>query len=252
MARKEGGLRYFRELETGERLTAVLKGVLLGGGAAWVYYGGWIGALPGILVGIYVCIGEAHRQYDTHRQKLLEQFKELITSMQGLMKAGYSMENSVVGAGQEIAAIYGEKTAMVRETEKVKRDLELNKTLDTALYNLAERLRMSEVTDFVEVITTVRRTGGNAVRIIGETIDKIIDEIELKEEISVTVAAKRMEQEIMTYMPAAIVTFLRLTNSDFVAPLYAGVAGHIFMTMALMINVAADVMGKRIVDIRTA
>ena len=114
---------------------------------------------------------------------------------------------------------------------------------------MAEELDQSEIYDFVEIISTIKRTGGNAVRIIRNTVEKLTDEIELDAELEVMVAAKKYEQQIMVFMPALIVVFLRMTTDGFMAPLYGSPLGIIIMSVVLLINVGADLLGRRIVDI---
>ena len=53
----------------------------------------------------------------------------------------------------------------------------------------------------------------------------------------------------MVFMPALIVVFLRMTTDGFMAPLYGSPLGIIIMSVVLLINVGADLLGRRIVDI---
>ena len=99
------------------------------------------------------------------------------------------------------------------------------------------------------MISTIKRTGGNAVKVIKDTVERIISDIELREELATIVAAKRLELMIMVYMPAVLSLFLRITNKGFLDPLYKSVPGIIIMTILMLSNIGADYLGRRIVDI---
>ena len=53
----------------------------------------------------------------------------------------------------------------------------------------------------------------------------------------------------MVITPAVVILFLRVTSKGFLSPLYDTILGQIIMTVVLGINVFADYLGKRIVDI---
>lgn len=63
------------------------------------------------------------------------------------------------------------------------------------------------------------------------------------------VASKKLEQQMMVFMPAVLILFLRVTSKGFLSPLYDTILGQIIMTVVLGINIFADYLGKRIVDI---
>ena len=177
------------------------------------------------------------------------QFKNMIIAMQSVLEAGKSMENAIIMAGQEISPMYGEDAKIVKEIKLLEKKLNLSISFEKALKDFAENLDIEEIYDFVDVISTIKRTGGNAIKVIKDTVEKIVGEIELREELEVIVAAKKLEQQIMVFMPSLILLFLRLTNRDFLSPLYGGITGTLIMTIALSVNLAADYLGKRIVEI---
>ena len=67
--------------------------------------------------------------------------------------------------------------------------------------------------------------------------------------IEAAIAAKQFEHRIMSAMPCGILFYLRLTDLDFLAPLYNTVPGILVMTASLIIYAAAWFLGKRITDI---
>ena len=173
----------------------------------------------------------------------------MLIAMQSALEAGNSMERSLREAGEEMRQLYGDKSRIVRELVLIDKKLKLNISLEEALMEFADRVDIKEICDFVEVISAVKKTGGNAIKIIKDTVNRIVEVIELGAELEVMVASKKLEQQMMVFMPAVLILFLRVTSKGFLSPLYDTILGQIIMTVVLGINIFADYLGKRIVDI---
>ena len=247
---RDKGLGKSRSIgDAKDKLSCVPWSVFLMIGSVWVYYKSILGIPAGVVVGIYAFRQRYKRVKIRNKQKILIQFKNMIIAMQSVLEAGKSMENAIIMAGQEISPMYGEDAKIVKEIKLLEKKLNLSISFEKALKDFAENLDIEEIYDFVDVISTIKRTGGNAIKVIKDTVEKIVGEIELREELEVIVAAKKLEQQIMVFMPSLILLFLRLTNRDFLSPLYGGITGTLIMTIALSVNLAADYLGKRIVEI---
>ena len=182
-------------------------------------------------------------------RRILDQFKNMIIAMQSALEAGNSMENSLMAAKRDLGKMYSEDAEILIQLQLVEKKLRLNMPFEKALQEMAENLGYEEIKDFVNVITIIKRTGGNAIKVIKDTVEKLVSEIELRQELEVMVAAKKLEQQVMIYMPAFIIIFLRSTNKGFLDPLYGNIAGFSIMTVVLIFNIGADLLGKKIVDI---
>ncbi len=86
-------------------------------------------------------------------------------------------------------------------------------------------------------------------KIVQKTARMLTDKIEVKKEIEATVAAKKMEQAIMSIMPFGIIVYMQITSPGFLKILYGNVFGVITMSLCLGIYFLAYWMGCRIVDI---
>ena len=231
-------------------LYSLIKACVMDILVAIVFYDSIIGIVPGAFVAVYVYKSEKKKYEEKVKRRYLLEFKNMINAMQGSLEAGNSMERALISAGEDMRDLYGNKSEIVKQIRIIEKKLRLNIPLEAALEQMAEKFDISEIYDFVEIISTIKRTGGNAVRIIRNTVEKLTDEIELAAELEVMVAAKKFEQQIMVFMPALIVVFLRITTDGFLSPLYGSPLGMIIMSLVLSINIGADYMGRRIVDIR--
>ena len=238
------------KLRLSEILLLFSKAFLLQLALAYIFYRSIWGLIPGAFAALYFFCQEAGNINRKKKHLVLEQFKSTLGAMQGSLEAGNSMERSLKSARLSLIEMYGEDIEMAKALGGLEKKLDVNIPLDTALSEMAELLDIREVYDFVEVITISMRTGGNTVRLIGDTAGRIVESIELEAELEVIVAAKKLEQKVMTFMPALIILFLKLTSDSFLDPLYKTGVGSLLMTMVVAGNVLADYLGRRIVDVK--
>lgn len=232
-----------------ERLVGILWGIFLAIGSAYVFYSSVLGLVAGAGVGFYGYKAAVKRTMAKKERRILDQFKNMIIAMQSALEAGNSMENSLMAAKRDLGKMYSEDAEILIQLQLVEKKLRLNMPFEKALQEMAENLGYEEIKDFVNVITIIKRTGGNAIKVIKDTVEKLVSEIELRQELEVMVAAKKLEQQVMIYMPAFIIIFLRSTNKGFLDPLYGNIVGFSIMTVVLIFNIGADLLGKKIVDI---
>ena len=228
---------------------AALVFILLTIGGAYVFYNRIYGFLPSIIIGVYGYRVVHKNNMEKERMKRLSELKSMMISFQSSLSAGKSMESSVHLAKNDLSQMYSEKNSMVRALENVENKLQLRLSLDVCLKEFAEEVDIREAEDFALVISTIRKTGGNAVKIIKDTVERIVSEIELREEIATMVAAKRLELTVMVYMPSVISVFLRFSDKGFLDPLFGNMTGIGIMTILMIANLGADYLGRKIINI---
>lgn len=231
-------------------LWAVLAAIIIAVAVAYVFYESILGLIPGAVVGLYVMKVETSRLKRKRDMKRLIEFRGMLIAMQSSLEAGNSIERSLTAAKEEMRELYGDSSHIVRQLMLVERKMSLNVSLEEAMEEFANTYEIREIYDFAQVLSTIKKTGGNAIRIIGDTVTRLVEGIELNAELEVMVAAKKLEQQIMTFMPAGIIVFLRISNHGFLDPLYGNVMGVMIMTVVLGGNLLADYLGKRIVEIK--
>ena len=239
----------FRYMKRNLDVKALIFGILLAIGAAVVFYNSILGLIPASMVGIYVYRIVHKNNQEKERLKRLGELKSMMISFQSSLAAGKSMESAISMARSDLVKMYGEKCKTVSALELVEGKLALKFSLEQSLKEFAGDVGIREAEDFAIVISTIKRTGGNAVKVIKDTVDRIVSEIELREELATVVAAKRLELMIMVFMPAVLSIFLRITNKGFLDPLYKSIPGIIIMTILMLSNIGADYLGRKIVDI---
>lgn len=177
------------------------------------------------------------------------EFKDGIISLSNSLNVGYSIENAFLEAIRDLSAIYPKDSYIIQEFQTIILRLKRNETIEDILKNLSERWNIEDVSSFVEVFITAKRTGGDIMKIIRSTSHNIGDKIEVKREIKTLISAKELEVKIMCTMPAAMIVYMWLFSPEFLKPMYHNVLGITIMTILLGIYAVAYSLANYMIQI---
>lgn len=163
------------------------------------------------------------------------QFKDAILAMASSLQAGYSLGYAFEDTLEISREVYGSSSMIVSLFEKVVWGQKLNIPMDQLLEELAERSQLEEVGNFAEVIKVTRRYGGNLPDMIQKLAGVIEDRLTVKAEILSVTTSVRYEAYVMDVIPVAIIWYMNMTGPSFLAILYSGFAGRLFMTVCMFI-----------------
>lgn len=177
------------------------------------------------------------------------EFKDGILSLSNSLSVGYSIENAFLEAIGELSVIYSKDSYIIREFQSIVVRLKRNETIEDILSDLARRCDIEDISIFVEVFITAKRTGGDIMKIIRATSQSISDKIEVKREIKTLVAAKELEVKIMCAMPAAIIAYMWMFSPEFLNPMYHNLLGIGIMTIVLILYFGAYTLARHMIVI---
>lgn len=190
------------------------------------------------------------RTYCRRRKRSLE--KQFLTAIQvtaASLRAGYSAENAFADAVPELEKIYGKEEMIVKEFQQIAGQLQMNRNLEELLADLADRSGVEDIRNFAEVFSAAKRTGGNLIAIMEHTAFCIAQKEETRREIETALSAKKLEQNIMSLIPAGILVYVQLVSPGFLDGMYHNITGIFIMSLCLLIYGAAYLWGKKIVEI---
>ena len=190
------------------------------------------------------------KQLIRERKKNLNyQFKDALNSLSVAVQAGYSVENAVVACARDLERLYPGDSDILREFHYMESQLKISVPVEELFLSLGKRCQIEDVENFAAVFFTAKRTGGDMVKVIQTSARMLGDKIDVKKEIESTLAAKKAEQMIMSFMPAGIIFYLKLTSPGFLNVLYGNLFGICAMTLCLGIYGTSYWLGCKIVDI---
>lgn len=186
---------------------------------------------------------------EKYRELLNLQFKDSLLSFSSALRAGYSMENAIKESREEMLRMYGENAPICKELDIIQNQLSLGIPLETAFDDFAKRSQSEDIETFAAVFEIAKRTGGDLVEILQKTSSDIASKIDTRNEISVVIRSKRLEQNIMALMPPFIILYIDLSAGSILTPLYETLLGRVVMTICLGVYIAAYFLSRRIMKI---
>ncbi|MDO5541483.1 MAG: hypothetical protein Q4F83_15690 [Eubacteriales bacterium] len=125
----------------------------------------------------------------------------------------------------------------------------MNRNLEELLSGLAYRSGLEDIQNFADIFAAAKRTGGNLIAIIRNTMQCIGQKEETRLEIETCLSAKKMEQNIMSLVPVLILVYIQMVSPGFMDSMYHNAAGIIIMSICLAVYGAAWYWGRKIVNI---
>ncbi|MFC0214686.1 type II secretion system F family protein [Paenibacillus chartarius] len=232
-----------------ERMITVLVGGLMCGAISYVFFGSWVIVLLGLPCGFGLVRYRAALLRDRRVHTLRVQFKQALYSVSSSLGAGKSVEQAFADALQDMRLLYPQGTSlMIEELEVMLRKLKLGGTIEAAIADFSRRSGLEDARQFADVFSICKRTGGNLVEIVRRTSTIIGEKLEIEQDIAVLLAQKKFESKVLLAAPLVIVTVLRVTAAEYMAPLYEG-GGRITMSAALLALIGCFALTRRIMRI---
>ena len=232
-----------------EWLLYLAEGTAAGSFIAWLCYHS-VRAAP-LAAGIALLVVWKKRKalLEERKKKLHYHFKDFLSSLHASLRAGYSVENGVRSARDDLEKLHGEKDVLTEELTGIVRQMELQVPVEQLFLGLGYRSGIEDIRTFGEMLWIAKRTGGNLGKILQDTWRTLCAKIDTRQEVDAVIAARRYELNLMSLMPAGIILYLRLTFSGFVEQLYENPAGAAVMTVCLAVYAGAYYLGRRMVRI---
>ena len=182
-------------------------------------------------------------------QQFRMQSRDSIQEMSAVLKAGYSVENAIREVSRELIPLYDKDTRIRKEYNLMTHQIDMKMPAAEVLEKFAERTGQEDVEDFVNVFAAAKKSGGDSITIIRNSVRIISGKIDTEKEIQTMIASKKLEFDIMCAVPFVIILYMKLTFGEFLSVLYGNAAGMIIMTVCLCVYLAAYRIGRKIIRI---
>jgi tight adherence protein B len=216
-----------------QRILCVAAGAVFFFGIGFLFYHQWIIAL--FLSAGGLLVPRFWRKYMLQRRRaaLNLHFKQALYSISSSLSAGRSVENGFREAIQDLRMLDPEaENDLITELSIICARMEYGEPIEDALQDFSRRACMEDITNFADVFTTCKRTGGDLVEVIRRTSTIIGEKLDIQQEIAVLVAQKKFESKALLAAPIMMLVFMNMTSGDYMKPMFSG-AGMIISTFAL-------------------
>lgn len=234
-----------KEWVSGTFLYCCLDGVI-----SYLFFESWLAWML-LLPGIFLFWKEQRQMGKRKRERMMQ--AQFMTGMQMVctsLQAGYAVENAFKEALGELEKMYEPDAFVIREFQAIVSRVGLNQSIEALLLDLGQRTQVEDICNFAEVFYTAKRTGGDLLAIVRNTVSCIQQKQETRMEIETSLSGKVMEQNMMSGIPVFILGYVRLTSPDFLEVMYHSGIGIAVMSICLGVYLAAYLWGKKIMDIQ--
>lgn len=183
------------------------------------------------------------------KREFAVQFQEAIRSLGAALYVGYSLENAMKETKKDLSVLYGEGTAIQRELDYMVRQIYLQIPMEQILTEWSRRVDQEDLRSFVNVFSAAKKSGGDSLAVIRDSISQIRAKMEMQREIDTILAARKYEFRVMSVIPFGMIAYMKISFPEFMDSLYGNPAGTGVMSVCLGIYAGAYYLGRRIVNI---
>lgn len=231
-----------------EKILCFLEGMVLNGVIAMLFYNSFYAMVPGIVLMVLYAKEKKRMLVQKRMEQMRLELKEFLNALIAALQTGRSMENAFAEAYKDTARYMEQETPFLLEIKRVCAGVQMGEPLEKMLSDFSTRSYMEELQYFSQVFSIGKRSGGNIVAIMRNTIRMLQERMDAEREIAATIAEKRLEFQIMTVIPMAIIVYLRAGAGGLLDVLYGNVTGILVMTVCLTIYGGCYLYGKRILE----
>lgn len=232
-----------------EKIFCVFEGLFLNGIIAILFFNSFLALIPGMAVVMLYFKEKRRRLIKLRMHRLRSNLKEFLNAMISALQTGRSMENAFLEATKDTAVYLNEDTEFILEMKKINAGISVGEPLEKLLLDFSYRSHMEELEYFAEVFAIGKRSGGNLVSIMKNTIRMIQERMDAEEELYTVLAEKQMEFQLMSMIPMAMILYLRIGGGNLMNSLYGNLTGIVVMSVCLIVYGGCYLYGKRLLEI---
>ena len=228
-------------------MVPILMNLGIAGLTAWLFFDFHKVSLLLLLylpVAVYLQKKEA---YQKKKWELNLAFKDALVCLENSLAVGYSPESSVYESVKNLKQLYGEDHEICQEFRRMHKQMELGTSMEDAFFEFGRRSDVADIKQLADIFSVVKRTGGNLSQVLRQTGSVLQEKIELKRDLHTTIAAKRMEFQIMSVVPYGILLYMKLCAPAMSAALYHNGFGIVFMWVVLVVHFGLKMLGENII-----
>ncbi len=203
----------------------------------------------GIITGVMFVPMRRDQIIENQKKKLNTQFRDFLEAFNTSLGAGKNVVDSFYSVYDDLKVQYDEGTYILKELEIILSGMSNNVDIEVLLQDFGVRSGMEDIVSFANVFKICYRKGGNIKDTIKSTHAILTDKMEITEEIETVVTSNKTEQKIMIAMPIALIGMIKMLSPDFAAN-FVTLSGILSTTVAIVMFVAAYMIGKVILDIK--
>ena len=207
-------------------------------------------AVPALLIPGYLYGRLGYRELlEKKKNEACVEFKELLLCSSTGLKAGYSVENSFLHSAEDIRKMFGTDSFAYKILSELYISRKNNRPSHEVFEKIGELIDVEAITEFGEIYRIAYQRSGDLGFVIQKTVETIINNLKLKNEMYLELNEKIFEMKIMTVMPFLIIIYVTLTSGSYFDSMYRNPIGIVVMTIALLVYTGAYSYAQKSIDV---
>lgn len=204
---------------------------IIAGLMAYLLTKNWIIALVFAGLGLIAPYFVIKQMEKNRKNKFAYQLIDGLMIISSSLKAGLSLPQAFEALSEEMTP------PLSQEFTLVLRQLQMGVSLDTALYNLKNRVRVPELDMAVTAIMVARETGGNLTDILTQVANTIRERNRLISRVNALCIQGKMQGTIMSILPIVFGIFVYQTDKQFFDIFFRDEVGRILLAVAVILEI---------------
>ncbi len=173
-----------------------------------------------------------------------EQFPEALDFLARSMRAGHAFTISLRMASEDLPDPLG------LEFRTLFNEQNLGSPLDTALYNLVDRVPLLDVRFFVSAVILQKQTGGNLGEILTRLAHVIRQRFQLKGQVKAASAHGRITALVLTILPAATAVLMLIAAPAYLRSMFDDPDGKKLIASSIVGQIVGQLVIRKIIRIK--
>jgi tight adherence protein B len=185
------------------------------------------------------------RRKKAKRILLLEdQLANALVIIGNCLKTGLSFQQALESIVREMPE------PISKEFGRVVKEVQLGLTMETALENMANRLKSQDFILIVSAVLIQRQAGGNLSEILQNISDTIRERLKIKANLKVLTTTGRTSGKVVGLMPVFLMLVLMVINPSYIRMFFETQAGMIMLIVAGALEVIGYLAIKKVVRVK--
>jgi tight adherence protein B len=176
-------------------------------------------------------------------QRLRKQLPEALDLISRALKAGHAFTGGMRLAADEFDDPIGPEFAEVLD------EINFGVSVPVALRNLANRVQVPEIKYFVIGVILQRETGGNLAELMDILAGLLRERFIFDGKVRTLSAEGKLSAVVLVCLPFFIITYLKLTQPDYMDLLFTDPIGRVMMVVAAIMMLVGIFVMTRMVKI---
>lgn len=232
-----------------EKVICFLEGMFFNGVISILFYDSFFALLPGMCLVAFYWKEKKRMLMRRRMRRMRTDLKDFMNALIAALQTGRSMENAFSEALKDTARYLEKDTEFILEMKKICSGVSVGKPLEKMLMDFSKRSHLEELEYFAEVFSIGKRSGGNLIGMMKNTIRMLQERMDAEEEIYTVLAEKQMEFYLMCVIPIVMILYLRISAGNMMNSLYGNLTGMSVMTVCILIYGGCYLYGKRLLEI---